>query len=137
MDRSIGRLLAAAGTLGLALAVAASASALSIHKPGKKKAPIVAANEGSWIVHAGATRDIYSNQSKDSMPMQAYVCTQGPGMVLPHVELQIIGRAPIDIQGCDSVYLVLSPGERLSILNPNPADVSGSYKLDLQDGKSG
>ena len=28
--------------------------------------------------------------------------------------------------------LDLGPGERLTIVNPNPVEVTGSYKLDLQ-----
>ena len=64
--------------------------------------------------------------------MQAYVCTRGPGASAPRVELQVVGRAPIDVQGCENVFLLLSSGERLSLVNPNPVDVTGSYKLDLQ-----
>jgi hypothetical protein len=131
MDRTIGRALTLAGTLGLVLA-AGCADALPVHMPGKKAKPVVAANEGSWIVKAGASRDIYANVTKTAMPMQAYVCTQAPGPVAPMVELQVVGRAPIDIQGCDSVYLLIGSGERLAIFNPNPAEVTGSYKLDLQ-----
>ena len=132
MDRSIGWAPALAATFGLALSAATPALASPIHLPGKKAKPVVAANEGAWIVHAGATRDIYANLAKTSQTMQAYVCTLGPGQAAPRVELMVAGRAPIDIQGCTSIYLLLAPGERLAIVNPNPADVSGSYKLDLQ-----
>ena len=48
------------------------------------------------------------------------------------MELQVIGRPPIDVQGCQSLYLLIGPGERLAIANPNPIDVSGTYKLDMQ-----
>ena len=128
-----GRAVALAGALGLTLAALAPASALQIHLPGKKHTKSAAAsNEGAWIVHAGATQDIYANPGKQSQSMQAYVCTRGPGLAQPSVELQLVGRPPIDVQGCQSIYLLIGPGERLSILNPNPVDVSGSYKLDLQ-----
>jgi hypothetical protein len=131
MNRTTARSLTLAGTLGFVLA-ATGAQALPVHMPGKKAKPVVAANEGSWIVKAGSSRDIYANLTKAAMPMQAYVCTQAPGPVAPKVELQVVGRTPIDIQGCQSVYLLVGSGERLAIINPNPADVTGSYKLDLQ-----
>ena len=130
MDRSIGRALALATAL-LVLAAASSAPA-GVHMPGKKHKAAAAANEGAWIVHAGATQDIYANLGKQSQSMQAYVCTRGPGLAAPRVELQMVGRPAIDVQGCQSVYLLIGPGERLAIANPNPADVSGSSKLDLQ-----
>ena len=132
MDRSIGWALALAAALGLGLGACMPASALPIHLPGRKARAVVPANEGAWIVHAGATQDLYANLAKTSRSLQANVCTRGPGLAAPRVELQVVGRAPIDIQGCTSLYLLLGPGERLSILNPNPADVSGTYKLDLQ-----
>ena len=132
MGRSIGWAVGLAATLGLVLAAAPRASALPIHLPGKKAKAVALANEGAWIVHAGATEDIYANLAKTSRTLQAYVCTRGPGPAAPRVELQVLGRAPIDIQGCTSLFLLLGPGERLAIVNPNPADVSGTYKLDLQ-----
>jgi hypothetical protein len=136
MDRTIGRALTLVGALGFVLATAGPA--LALHVPGKKaKKPVVASNEGSWIVKAGSSRDIYANVTKTEMPMQAYVCTQAAGPVAPKVELSIAGRAPIDIQGCGSVYLLVGSGERLAIINPNPADVTGSYKLDLQGTPNG
>ena len=132
MDRSIGWAGGLAAALGLVLAAALPASASPLHLPGKKAKAIAPANEGAWIVHAGATQDIYANLAKTSRSLQANVCTRGPGLAAPRVELQVVGRAPIDIQGCTSLYLLLGPGERLSIANPNPADVSGTYKLDLE-----
>ncbi len=130
MDLAIGRALTLAAALSLALPAAASAAPL--HLPGKKHKAVVALNEGAWIVHAGATQDIYANLGKQAQSMQAYVCTRGPGASAPLVELQVVGRAPIDVQGCENVFLLLSSGERLSLVNPNPVDVTGSYKLDLQ-----
>lgn len=131
MDRSIGRALALAAALGLGLGVCGPASAFPIHLPGKKARSAAPANEGAWIVHAGASQDIYANIAKTSRSLQASVCTRGPGLAAPQVELQVGGRPPIDVQGCTSLVLLLGPGERLAIVNPNPADVSGSYKLDL------
>ena len=131
MDRSIGWALALAATLGLGLGACAPASAFPVHLPGRKAKAVAPANEGAWLVHAGAAQDIYANLAKTSRSLQASVCTRGPGLAAPRVELLVVGRAPIDVQGCTSLYLLLGPGERLSIVNPNPADVSGSYKLDL------
>jgi hypothetical protein len=128
----MGRALALAGRVALVLAAASSAAAFPVHLPGKRHKAVAAANEGAWIVHPGAAQDIYANLGKHSQPMQAYVCTRGPGLAAPRVELQMAGRPLIDVQGCQSVYLLIGPGERLAIANPNPADVSGSYRLDLQ-----
>ena len=132
MDLRVGRAIAVACALGLAMSVAAPASAVSLHLPGKKHKPVIAANEGAWIVHAGSSQDIFANPNKQSQTLQAYICTRGQGLAEPRVELQLIGRPPIDVQGCQSLYLLIGPGERLAIVNPNPADVSGTYKLDLQ-----
>jgi hypothetical protein len=132
MDLRVGRALAVASAIGIALPAALPASAVSLHMPGRRHKPLIAANEGAWIVHAGSSQDIFSNSNKQSQSMQAYVCTRGPGLAEPRVELQVVGRAPIDVQGCQSLYLLIGPGERLAIVNPNPIDVSGTYKLDLQ-----
>ena len=119
------------GALGLALSVAASASA-GVHLPGRHAKAAIATGEGPWFVRAGAVQDLYANVGKKPLPVVIYLCIRPDGPAAPHVQLQIIGRAPIDILGCQSVYLLLTSGERVAIVNPNPVDVIGTYKLDLQ-----
>ena len=133
MVRPIGRVLVWAGGGVVALALTfAGAPAFAIHLPGRHVKAAVAANEGAWFVRAGATQDIYANTGKRPLSLQAYICTRAQGPVAPRVELELQGRMPIEIQGCASVYLLLSSGERLALYNPGAADVIGSYKFDLQ-----
>ncbi len=128
MKLSMRRRLPLAAAIGLAL----GASACEAHFPGHHARAAIAENEGPWFVRAGAVQDLYANTGPHPLPLIVYLCTQPQGGGAPHVLLRMIGRAPIDIQGCQSVFLDLSGGERLEILNPNPFDVTGSYKLDLQ-----
>lgn len=132
MDRSIGRALTLAGALGLLSPVAEVAWGFPVHLPGHHAKPQVAANEGLWFIRAGGAQDIYANVGRKPLPVQAYVCTKPDGPGAPRVELQVLGRAAIDIQGCQSLYLLLNAGERITLLNPNPAAVNGSYKMDVQ-----
>ena len=101
MDLRVRRALVVASALGFVLPAALPASAAFLHLPGKRHRPAIAANEGAWIVHAGAVQDIYFNPNKKSQPMQAYVCTRGPGEAAPRVEVQLVGRAPIEVQEYD------------------------------------
>ncbi|HEY5412208.1 MAG TPA: hypothetical protein VIJ94_15920 [Caulobacteraceae bacterium] len=133
MARSIGRAQVGAGIGAAALALSATgAPAFAVHLPGRHVKAAVAANEGPWFVRAGATQDIYANTGKKALSLQAYICTRPEGAGAPRVELEVQGRAPIEIQGCSSVYLLLSSGERMALYNPGAADVTGSYKFDLQ-----
>lgn len=133
MIRSIGRGWAWAGIGAATLALSAiGAPAFALHLPGKHAKAAIAANEGPWLVHAGATQDIYANTGKKPLSLQAYICTRPEGPGAPRVELELQGRAPIEIQGCSSVYLFLGSGERMALYNPGSADIAGSYKLDLQ-----
>ena len=132
MHRSSGHSLAAAALMLGALLTVSRPAAAGLHAPGHKAKAAIAANEGSWLVRAGAAQDLYANIGKHPLPLVVYLCTRPDGLAAPHVQLQILGRAPVDIQGCQSVYLLLASGERLAIVNPNPVGVSGTYKLDLQ-----
>ena len=130
MHRTKGRFLAAAALA--ALLAGAVPAAAGLHLPGRRAKAAIAANEGAWLVRAGAAQDLYANIGKTPLQMVVYLCTRPDGLAAPHVQLQIIGRAPVDIQGCQSVYMLLASGERLAIVNPNPEPVGGTYKLDLQ-----
>ena len=122
----------AAAAVALATLMAGSPAAAGLHVPGHKARAAIAANEGSWLVRAGAVQDLYANIGKHPLPLVVYLCTRADSLAAPRVQLQILGRAPVDIQGCQSVYLLLASGERLAIVNPNPVTVGGTYKLDLQ-----
>lgn len=132
MHRSSGRSLAAATVMLTALLASGGPAGAGLHVPGHRARAAIAANEGAWLVRAGAVQDLYANIGKRPLPLVVYLCTRPDGLAAPHVQLQILGRAPVDIQGCQSVYLLLASGERLAIVNPNPVGVSGTYKLDLQ-----
>ncbi len=131
MHRLIRLAPAVAGALGVALASAGPAAA-GVHLPGRHPKAAIATGEGPWFVRAGAVQDLYANVGKKPLPVVIYLCIRPEGPAAPRVQLQILGRAPIDIQGCQSVYLLLGSGERVAIVNPNPVDVIGTYKLDLQ-----
>ncbi len=131
MNRWIGPVLTF-GALGLGLSAALPAAAGLHLPPGRHAKAAIATNEGPWFVRAGAVQDLYANVGNKALPVMIYLCTRPDGPAAPHVQLQILGRAPIDIQGCQSVYLLLTSGERVAIVNPNPVDVIGTYKLDLQ-----
>ncbi len=131
MHRQTRPALALAGTLALAAAGPAVASIMS-HFPARHARPAVATNQGPWFVRAGQSQDLYANVGRKPLPLVIYLCTRAEGPAAPHVQLQVLGRASFDVQGCQSVYMVLSSGERVTIANPNPVDVIGSYKLDLQ-----
>ena len=128
MKQSMRRPRALAAAIGFAL----GAAACEAHFPGHHARAVIAENEGPWLVRAGAVQDLYANTGHHPLPLVVYLCTRPEGPEAPHVLLQMIGRAPIDVQGCQSVFLELSAGERLEILNPSPVDVVGTYKLDLQ-----
>jgi hypothetical protein len=48
------------------------------------------------------------------------------------VDLRQGGRAPVEIQGCQSLYLLLAPGDRIALAAPGPTDAAGTYRFDLQ-----
>ena len=132
MDRRIARAFKATGLGLMAAALAAAcACATPLHLPGRH-AKVVVPTEGPWFVRAGQVQDIYANTGSKPLAMQTYLClTPKPGAA-SRVALVIAGRAPMDIEGCSSLYLLLTPGERIAISNPGPVDAIGTYKLDLQ-----
>lgn len=114
-----------------ALMAAASAAALPIHLPGHH-AKATVPTEGPWIVHAGQVHDIYANTEKKPLALLAYFCVTPGASGAPRVDLQQVGRSPIELQGCQSLYLLLAPGDRIALADPGPTDATGTYKLDLQ-----
>ena len=50
----------------------------------------------------------------------------------PRVSLLQGGRPPIEILGCQNLYLELAPGDRIALADAGPSDAAGTYKLDLQ-----
>ena len=130
MHRTNGRFLAV--TALVVLLPGANPAIAGLHVPLHRAKAAIAANEGPWLVRAGAAQDLYANIGKKPLQLVVYLCTRPDGLAAPHVQLQIVGRAPVDIQGCQSVYMLLGSGERLAIVNPNPVAIGGTYKLDLQ-----
>ena len=94
MHRSSGHSLAAAALMLGALLTASRPAAAGLHAPGHKAKAAIAANEGSWLVRAGAAQDLYANIGKHPLPLVVYLCTRPDGLAAPHVQLQILGRAP-------------------------------------------
>lgn len=132
MGHRIGRpLWAAAVAATAALMATACASALPIHLPGHHPKTVVP-TEGPWFVRAGEVQDLYANTGKKPLALDAYVCvTPGPAGA-PRVDLHQGVRAAIELQGCQSLYLLLAPGDRIALGAPGPTDATGTYKLDLQ-----
>jgi hypothetical protein len=120
--------------LGLAALLAcapAQAGRIHLALPGHH-AKAVVPTEGPWFVRAGQTQDIWANLGSKPQALQTYLClTAKPGGAR-RVDLILEGRAPMDIEGCASVYLLLVPGERIALSNPGPADAIGTYRFDLQ-----
>ena len=132
MGHRIGRpSRAAAVAATAALMAAACAAASPVHLPGHK-AKAAVPTEGPWIVHAGQVHDIYANTDKKPLALQAYFCVTAGVSGAPRVDLQQAGRSPIEIQGCQSLYLLLGPGDRIALADLGPTDATGTYKLDLQ-----
>ncbi len=132
MGHRIGRpLWAAAVAATAALMAAACATALPIHLPGHHPKPAIP-TEGPWFVRAGQVQDVYANTGKKPLALEAYLCvTPGPAGD-PHVDLRQGGHSPIELEGCQSLYLLLAPGDRIALADPGPVDAAGTYRLDLQ-----
>ncbi len=133
MGHRITRALEATGLSLAALLACAPAQAKLPHLglPGHH-AKAVVPTEGPWFIRAGQTQDIYANTGSKPVAMQTYLClTPKPGAAR-RVDLVLEGRAPMNIEGCASIYLLLVPGERMAIANPGPGDAVGTYRFDLQ-----
>jgi hypothetical protein len=130
------RIACAFGATGLGLAALlacapAGAKLPRLSLPGHHAKPIVP-TEGPWFVRAGQTQDIWANTGSKPQAMQTYLCvTARPGGAR-RVDLVLEGRAPMNVEGCTSVYLELAPGERVAIANPSSGDAVGTYRFDLQ-----
>lgn len=132
MGHRIGCVFWASAAMAAAASMsAAPASALAVHLPGHHP-KVVVPTEGPWLVRAGQVQDLYANTGHKSLALQAYFCvTPKPGPA-PQVDLLQGGRTPIEIQGCQSLYLLLAPGDRIALAASGSVDATGTYKLDLQ-----
>jgi hypothetical protein len=131
MGHRIGRPFWTSAAITAAMIAAVPASALPLHLPGHRP-KVVVPTEGPWFVRAGQVQDIYANTGKKPVALQAAVClTPGSGGD-PHVNLLQGGRPPIELQGCQSLYLELSPGDHIALADTGSTDAAGTYKFDLQ-----
>ena len=132
MGHRIGRPLWAAAVSATAVLMAAACAAASpIHLPGRHPKAVVP-TEGAWFVRAGQVQDIYANTGKKPLALDAYFCVTPGSAGEPHVDLRQGGRAPIELQGCQNLYLLLAPGDRIALAAPGPIDAGGTYRFDLQ-----
>ena len=132
MGHRIGSVIqTSAAIAAAALMVAAPASALPIHLPGHRPKAVVP-TEGPWFVRAGQVQDLYANTGKKPLAVQANFCVAPASGAAPRVSLLQGGREPIEILGCQSLYLELAPGDRIALADAGPSDATGTYKLDLQ-----
>ena len=132
MGHRIGHAVRTSAAMAVAALMAAdSASALPVHLPGRHP-KVVVPTEGRWVVRAGQVQDLYANTGKKPLAVQASFCVAPAAVAEPQVSLLQGGRAPIEIAGCQSLYLELAPGDRITLADAGPSDAAGTYKLDLQ-----
>jgi|WetSurMetagenome_2_1015567.scaffolds.fasta_scaffold27872_4 hypothetical protein len=132
IGRIVGGLTLAASLVCIAAGPASAAPWSGLLHHGAKKAPPTP-DEGIWTLPGAASRQIYVNEGKAAVQVVAYVCVDAKATEHPMVEVVLTGRAPVEAPvGCRSVYLVVDSGEKVTLVNPGPAGVSGSYKIAKQ-----
>ena len=101
-----------------------------IHGKSKKSAGPAIPKAADWKLAAGASQPIFVNQGKAAAPVNVYVCVDIKPHGRPKVDIRMVGRAPVEAgAGCQSVYLEVDAGERITLLNPGAEAASGSYKV--------